>query len=673
MHISGGAGQPLGSRVRSTGTDIPHVRGYRPDIDGLRAIAVLAVLAYHAFPQLVPGGFAGVDVFFVISGYLISGIIYQQMLENRFSIATFYARRILRIFPALILVVFATFIVGWFVLSTAQMEALGANIAGAAAFVQNFVLREQIVGYFDPGADRLPLLHLWSLGIEEQYYIAWPVTLLLIARWEARLVAIVAALALASFVAYVLIASWDAALAFYSPLTRAWELLAGSALALWQCKRFAGKYPGDREFRRYGTVVAIAALSGIGVALWAFNAGTPWPGFFTLLPVLAATALIATTNTFVHRRLLSARPMVFVGLISYPLYLWHFPLIAYAKLQYGEGMPAPVMGGLLVVSALLAWLTYRFVERPLRFGKPAVRLKIATLLAGMAATGLIGIVAGSTRGLPVRFPQPIQPFMLSGSETWMHWRRSKCLLLLQPASDFAPECAGNGRHPLLMIWGDSYGAALYPGLLHFADDRGYDVAQYTASACPPLIGYSLPERPFCKSINDDVLLRIDRLRPDVVILDATWGHAEPVLREDLPRTVALLKAMNIAKIVLMGPPPSWQGVGLSANVLDYYRQTGSVLPARTFYRSTDEWTRGRDALLQELSRELGIQYISARNIFCNDSGCLSRIGPNDSELTAFDPGHLTLPGAIFLAAQTLDSILDTGAPPRQSSSAGMPR
>jgi peptidoglycan/LPS O-acetylase OafA/YrhL len=665
--------ETMGDNARSFGANTPHSIRYRPDIDGLRAVAVMAVLAYHAFPRLVPGGFAGVDIFFVISGYLISGIIYQRMLENRFSIATFYARRILRIFPALIVVVLATFIAGCFVLSAAQMEALGANIAGAAAFVQNFVLREQIVGYFDPGADRLPLLHLWSLGIEEQYYIAWPVTLLLIARWEARLVAIVAAVALASFLACVLTPSLDAALAFYSPLTRAWELFAGSALALWQGKRFVGSYLSDGGFQQYGTVVAIAALSGIGVAFWAFNAGTSWPGFFTLVPVLAAAALIATTNTFVHRRLLSARPMVFVGLISYPLYLWHFPLIAYAKLQYGEGMPAPVTCGLLVVSALLAWLTYRFIERPLRFGKPPIRLKTATLLAGMAATGLIGIVAGSTRGLPVRFPQLIQPFMLSGSETWMHWRRSKCLLLLQPASDFAPECAGNGRHPLLMIWGDSYGAALYPGLLHFAAERGYDVAQYTASACPPLIGYTLLERPFCKSINDDVLERIKLLHPDTVILDATWGHAEPTLRQDLPRTVSLLKRMNISKIVLMGPPPGWLGTGLSANVLDYYRETRSVLPARTFYRSNDDWTRGRDAMLAALSRELGIQYISVRNIFCNDGGCLTRIGPNDSELTAFDPGHLTVPASIFLASQTLDEMLDaatSSVPPQPS---GMPR
>lgn len=631
---------------------------YRPDIDGLRAIAVIAVLFYHAFPRGVPGGFAGVDIFFVISGYLITGIIDRQLLENNFSLAFFYARRILRLFPSLIVVVLATFVIGWFVLPVAEMEALGANIKGAAAFIENFTLHAQIVGYFDPGAERLPLLHLWSLGIEEQYYFAWPAVLMLAPRRPAQRLAIIGTLAVVSFLVCLMTPPDDSAWAFYSPITRGWELFAGSLMALWSRKRSSW-----RSWQAE-TTLALAGLTGIIFAFWVLNSRSPWPGFRTAIPVLGTVALIATAGTPVHRRMLSARPLVFIGLISYPLYLWHFPLIALTKLQMGGAVPAPLMCGILVLSLLLAWSTYRFIERPIRSGTAAISFRVAPLVAAMVATGLIGIVAASTRGLPVRFPEPIRGFMLSGTETSMHWRRGECLLLLQPASEFVPECAGHGGHPLLLIWGDSYGAALYPGLLHFTGERGYDVAQFTSSACPPLIGYSLPERPFCKSINDDVLLRIGHLRPDVVILDATWGHAEPVLREDLPRTVALLKAMNIAKIVLMGPPPSWQGVGLSANVLDYYRQTHEVLPVRTFYRSSDEWTRGRDALLKELSGELGIQYISVRNIFCSDSGCLSRVGPNDSELTAFDPGHLTVPGAIFLAAHTIDDMLNTRAPPR---------
>jgi peptidoglycan/LPS O-acetylase OafA/YrhL len=649
----------IGNRSNVFGVSHPDPAGglgYRPDIDGLRAVAVLAVLVYHAFPQVMPGGFAGVDIFFVISGYLITGIIDREMHQKRFSLASFYGRRIRRIFPALIVVVLTAFVIGWFVLSVQEMEALGENIKGASLFIQNFVLREQIVGYFDPGAGRLPLLHLWSLGIEEQYYIVWPAALLLLVRWQARTLVIVAAFGLASFVACILTPSNDLSMAFYSPIARAWELLAGSLLALAQREKVA---VWQQYLSRFNAGIAIAGFVGVVIVFATLSAATCWPGVATLLPVVSAIALIGTSDTLIHQRLLSSRPMVFIGLISYPLYLWHFPLIAYAKLIYGGVVPLTLMWGLVVLAFLLAWLTYRFVERPFRFGSFPNWLKVTPLLAGMAAMGLIGLVADATHGLPVRFPEAIRPFMLSGSETTAHWRRGRCLLLLQPASEFAPECAGHGRHPLLLIWGDSYGAALYPGFLHFATDRGYDVAEYTASACPPLIGYSLPERPFCESINDDVLTRIERLRPDVVILQSTWGHAEPVLREDLPRTVARLKAMNIPKIVLVGPPSGWEGPGLSENVLKYYRETGSLLPARSFYRSTDEWVQGRDALLEALSRELGIHYVSTRRVFCDDGGCLTRIGVNGSELTAFDAGHLTVPASIFFASQTLDGLLDT--------------
>jgi peptidoglycan/LPS O-acetylase OafA/YrhL len=388
---------------RSTDSRSAHSLAYRPDIDGLRAIAVIAVLAYHAFPKLVPGGFAGVDIFFVISGFLITSIVQRQTLEKRFSLLDFYARRVLRICPALIPVVLVTFVIGAFLLSAAEMEALGANIAGAAVFVQNFVLHQQIVGYFDPGADRLPLLHLWSLAIEEQYYIVWPTILLLIGRWPSGRLLIATALLLISFFACLLTPPTEAAWAFYSPLTRVWELLVGSVLGMLGRLSFMANDPHAGETHQTEVMLALAGLGGIAAAFWGFNATTPWPGVRTVVPVVAAAALIATANTPVHRRLLSARPIVFIGLISYPLYLWHFPLIAFAKLSYGGDVPALLMCSLLALSLLLAWLTYRFIERPIRFGPSPMWVRATPLLAGMAATGLLGITADTTRGLPWRF------------------------------------------------------------------------------------------------------------------------------------------------------------------------------------------------------------------------------------------------------------------------------
>jgi peptidoglycan/LPS O-acetylase OafA/YrhL len=639
---------------KPVGTD----HSYRPDIDGLRALAVLAVLIYHAFPSALRGGFFGVDIFFVISGYLITGIIHQQMLEKRFSIADFYTRRVRRIFPALILVVAVTFALGWFLLPLRDMQSLGTNIAGGAIFAQNFVLLGQI-GYFDVAADKKPLLHLWSLGIEEQYYVVWPILLLLVRRWSFNALVVVASLAVASFVLCLVIGARAPDYAFYLPVTRAWELLAGSSLALWQGGRKAelAAHPPAGTLRE---IVAGVATLAIGIALLGYR---PWmtdPGWFTLLPVLGATALMALPGSLIHRHVLALRPAVWIGLISYPLYLWHFPLMAYTRIHFGDGLRIRHMLAVLLISGVLAWLTYVVVEKPLRFGRQRVRIKVAGLVTAMIALGAVGWAADRTNGLPMRIPASIRPFMLTGGESSQYWRIGKCLMQPEQGPDeFAGECAGSGRHPLVLIWGDSYAASLYPGLKHYGDERGFDVAEYSASSCAPLIGYVNPQRRFCKPSNDYTLQKIQELHPDVVVLYSTWSYGEPDLRGGLQRTVPLLRPFT-KKIVLLGPPASWTGEGLSANVLDYYFESGNfaVLPGRTWYRSNENWTRAVETILEDEAPKVGIEYISMHRIMCNDDGCLARVGPNGSELTAYDPGHFTHAGSIFMTGQIIDRILD---------------
>jgi peptidoglycan/LPS O-acetylase OafA/YrhL len=627
---------------------------YREDIDGLRAVAVLPVLLYHAFPKLVPGGFIGVDIFFVISGFLITGIIHQQTLRGSFSIANFYARRIRRIFPALVTVVLVTFMIGWYVLPPRDLKSLGTNIAGGAVFVQNFVLLGQ-VSYFDVAADKKPLLHLWSLGIEEQYYIVWPLLLLLIRRWRLRVLAVTAALAVVSFVACVIVQARAPEYAFYLPVTRAWELLVGSGLALWlNGKTAAFAEVTGKTVRAFREIVGLCALLAILVALWRFSPKTPFPSYSTLVPVLATAALIGTSNTLVHRYVLSSPGAVFIGLISYPLYLWHYPPMAYARIHFADAVPVPVMLGILLASVLLSWLTYQFIERPIRFGKQHAGYKIGALLGGMVALGAIGLVADQTSGLPMRIPESLRGFMLDGSETAQYWRADKCLLTPdQSASYFSPECAGTGRHPLVVVWGDSYAASLYPGLAHFGAQRGFDVAEYAASACPPLKDFVHPERRFCKGANDFVLQRLAELKPEAVILYSTWSYGADDLRVGLEKTVAQLRALNIPKIVLLGPPATWLGEGLPANVLDYYFQRHALLPERTKYRSNDAWTQGPDRFLEDQAKSTGIDYVSARRIMCNDDGCLARIGPNGADLTAYDSGHFSHAASLMMAEQVL--------------------
>jgi peptidoglycan/LPS O-acetylase OafA/YrhL len=658
---------------------------YRPDIDGLRAIAVLVVVGYHAFPAWIPGGYIGVDIFFVISGYLITDIIFRKMLAGSFTIIDFYQRRVRRIFPALILVTAVTFAIGWFYLPPRDLQSLGTNIAGGAVFIQNIVLLGQ-VGYFDLAAGRKPLLHLWSLGIEEQYYIAWPIILLAVRRWRLNAVTLTFILIAASFWLDLAILRKNVDLAFYLPFTRAWELLIGSVLSIWLitandvpiavwivngCRRISAKIENGLQQLVWASgtpprgnltrdLFALGAIAAIAGAVHRFSSNTPYPGTFTLVPVLAATVLILTSGSWINRIFLSSRPMVFIGLISYPLYLWHYPLMAYARILWADTVPGRVMVSVVIASGVLAWLTYRFVERPIRFAKSRSHAKIAALVAGMAAVGAIGLIADKTDGLPNRIPEEIRGFMLTGAETAVNWRRGQCLLLPdQGASDFADECSGSGKRPLLFVWGDSYGAALHVGLNQLSDQRGYSVAEYTASACPPLIGYVHVERRFCKPINDFVIKKIADLKPDVVILHSTWSYGANDLNAGLQETVRQLRELKIRKIVLLGPVASWKGDGLSANVLDYFYESGhSLIPARTLYRSNEEWTRALEEFLQKRAQELDIEYISARKIMCNDEGCLARIGDNGTSLTAFDNGHLTLPGSVFVSGAILDRLLD---------------
>jgi len=446
--------------------------------------------------------------------------------------------------------------------------------------------------------------------------------------------------------------------AFYSPFARGWELFTGSALALWHETRDARLPAKTWAERLPWEILALVAFAAFAVAIWGYAPATPYPGYFTLLPVLGSAALIGGRKTGLHRYFLAAPPMVSVGLISYPLYLWHFPLMAYARIYYADGVPLNLMCGLLALSGFLACLTYRFVEAPIRFGRKRGGFQIGALVSGMALLGLVGIVAQDTYGLPIRYPAPIRGFMLTGRETSPHWRLKKCMLLgYQDPSDFAPECDGGGKHPLVLLWGDSYAAALYPGLAHFSADRGYAVAQFNSSACAPLIGYSNPYRLSCAGTNDYVLGRIAQLKPDVVILDSTWRLSDEDVRAGLKRTADALKALNVNKVVVLGPVATWVN-DLPTNVEDYYSETGSVLPKRTWYRTNDAWTRPADALLAEQAATLGIDYVSTRKIMCSDDGCLTRIGPNGSQLMAFDTGHLTVPGSIFMADRLLNELID---------------
>jgi peptidoglycan/LPS O-acetylase OafA/YrhL len=366
----------------SSGHDRAATSGYRPDIDGLRAVSILAVVLFHAVPEFLGAGFIGVDVFFVISGYLIGGLITAEIDAGTFSFARFYARRVRRIFPALILVLAFTLVAGWTVMFPDEFRLLGRHVTAAALFVANFPFMGEI-GYFDADSHTKPLLHLWSLGIEEQFYAVWPLLALLTRRSRRAFLILTIAVTIVTFVLNVTSAS--PAAAFYAPWTRFWELTTGVLAAHLP----PGLFRQGRRGQQVRTLSCGTGLVLIAIAAM-FADPTAFPGWWAAMPVAGAALVVASgPDTLFGKAVLGSRPMVFIGKISYPLYLWHWPLLVFARLVCGSFPPDWLVAVMVALAFLLAWLTYVLIEIPARFRLPS-RLVVTSCVPLMVVLGFVG-------------------------------------------------------------------------------------------------------------------------------------------------------------------------------------------------------------------------------------------------------------------------------------------
>jgi peptidoglycan/LPS O-acetylase OafA/YrhL len=382
---------------------------YRRDIDGLRGLAVGLVVAYHAFPKLRTGGFVGVDVFFVISGYLITLLVQGALETGTFSLIEFYRRRVRRIVPALLVVVTACCIFGWLLLLPSELQSLGSSIKWCALFLANLFFA-QTGGYFDPVAESNPLLHLWSLGVEEQFYLVWPVLLTLAVKRGVTMPVLLGTVIAASLG----LSIWSAWIGptshFYNPATRAWELAAGGILAAWQLRtprRPAADDSSSRPPRRLSAQAASLvglALIIVGGVCWTVD--RPIPGIWSVIPTAGAALLIAAGPcATANRWFLASRPMTFIGRISYPLYLWHWPLFSFTRIVLGHPAQPVMATGAIAIAVAAAYATYRWVEVPIRFGELG-RRAVPALLAGLALLAVAG-VALQARWIPGRLSGPI--------------------------------------------------------------------------------------------------------------------------------------------------------------------------------------------------------------------------------------------------------------------------
>ncbi|HEU0282553.1 MAG TPA: acyltransferase family protein [Gallionella sp.] len=436
---------------------LPGKSDYRPDIDGLRAIAVLSVVVFHAFPSLLPGGFAGVDIFFVISGFLISKHIWEELGASAFSIRTFYARRIRRIFPALGVVLLACLAMGWVILTPAEYEQLGKHVVAGAIFVSNIILWKES-GYFDNAADTKPLLHLWSLGIEEQFYIVWPLLLAFFWRYTRHFGWALLGIIGVSLAYSMMVVRHDAVADFYSPLTRFWELALGAGLVYLVTHK-----PTVSAMNR--SLVSWLGLCLILASAVVIEKHYAFPGAWALLPTMGAACLIYAEGTWPNRRVLSHHLLVWFGLISYPLYLWHWPLLSFARIMESGTPSVEVRFWLVAASIILAWLTYKLLERPVRSRPRSLKIVLILCLA-MLLLGVAGLTVKKLDGFKSR-----QFSMLNADPDTLALGADRGRLqnecgITEAQKSIFQYCLRSGpEEPRYALLGDSKGEAFFYGLV----------------------------------------------------------------------------------------------------------------------------------------------------------------------------------------------------------------
>lgn len=654
---------------------------YRKDVDGLRAVAVLAVVGYHAFPGRITGGFVGVDIFFVISGFLISGIILSGLEQGTFTFGGFYARRIKRIFPALVVILLACYALGWFALLGDEYKQLGRHIAAGAGFVSNFVLWKE-AGYFDTAAELKPLLHLWSLGVEEQFYIFWP--LLLYVGWKARISVlwITLVLLLASFVLNIRGVHGDPVGTFYSFATRIWELLVGSVLAYVSLFRPAllapfGRRAGakenalssqpDRIFAEGSAPADVLCVIGvllIAAAVLLIDKRYAFPGWWALLPVIGTLLLLAAgPAAWINRRVLSQPMLVWIGLISYPLYLWHWPILAFARIVESSKPAVAIRVAAIGLSFVLAWLTYKVIERPIRFGSRS-RVRVMGLCLVMLMIGFVGYNTDRRDGLEFRAA-------VKGAQAnkFVPLYRQRCDALTGSSYEDDWCNAGNAvAEPSMLLIGDSFSNVYVPMLSAAARYADFTFAQYGRGQCPMLVDYG-PE--YCREITRKVMERASRSPAITTIVlafdwqaykngrDFTWlnyRESPEVFRDSLIKTVDYYEAINKKIVILLSPPTGANPKACIIRPVALTARHGCTLPLNV----AREYESDYKALLTRiLGAHPDIRTFDPFKYLCDERECRIVDGQH---ILFIDDTHLSGYGAEFLAnaaKEELRSLLET--------------
>jgi peptidoglycan/LPS O-acetylase OafA/YrhL len=643
-------------------------------------VAVIPVVLYHFGVPGFGGGFVGVDVFFVISGFLITSLIYHEIAECRFTIANFYERRIRRIFPALFFLLFVVGIFAYFELLPTTFNRFGESVSATSIFLSNVEFWRE-AGYFDMAADQKPLLHTWSLAVEEQFYLIFPPLMILTARsLRGRYTAVFAVL----FAASLGLSIWGTSAApdstFYLLPPRMWELLVGGLIAV-----------GALSFA-LGTIaqnaLGVAGLAMIGYAVGAYTWTTPFPGLAALPPCLGAALVIltgASGRTAVYRAL-SSGPMVFIGKISYSLYLWHWPVYVFAKYHLVRELTPVESATFIVISVGLATLSWRYIEQPFRgtrgvFSRPVLFLQAA---AAMVLVGAYGATVYLTKGLPQRFPPDVLAYADAATE----------ILPCNQFGDLAATACQLGRAdtpPTFLAWGDSHARAMAPGLARAADEHHTSGVMFARDSCTPLLGVERPDMPEvdCRRHNDAVYGYLQAANIGTVVLISRWaanvegiGYGSErmarlgtltddqsreesvaenhrVFARSLQRTIEILRKAG-KRVIVVGPVPE-VGFSVPEALAKLHLQGRSEDVGPT----SEQFERRNRFVLDQLATIKGsAEVVYPHRILCTAPRCsVARLGKS----LYMDDDHLSRFGAESIS-KIFDAVFDDRprayAPPR---------
>ena len=617
---------------------------YRKEIDGLRAVAVLAVMLFHAQFPLFSGGFVGVDIFFVISGYLITQIIITEVKSGSFSLIRFYDRRIRRILPALYAMMFICLPVAWFVLvNPADFKDFCKSLLAIPLSVSNILFWRES-GYFDIMTALKPFLHTWSLAVEEQYYLLFPVYLLITWKWGPKisfwLIIFLGVLSIA-------FAQWGSihlpVFNFYWLPARIWELFAGALIPIFY---FVFRVPASMPSPAWRSGLKAETLGVVGLVLvfssiFLMDERMLWPSAWTVIPVSGTVLILLFTShlTWVGR-LLSVRPLVVIGLMSYSAYLWHQPLLAFARYQF-DTLSWGFRLALVLSAFAFGWLSWRFIETPFR-DKNRFSSKQIFIIALSCSVFfvLVGITGYLRSGFILQLSTKDQPVFAYGMKTFMQdIRGDRCFIQgFDLAGMYGQECSTTAKpDQAVLLWGDSYAAALYLGL---KAEYG-EVMQFTAGGCAPIFG-DARERIGCKTLNERVMMEIERHKPKTIYLAANWfAYAfDNVAAKSAVRQIK--EWIPDVRIVLIGNVPHW-AKGLPREVLQSVNSFDRELymPVSKLFELKDS-----DRQLDEFSRAHAIEFISALDLLCKEQNCLAITLTNHGpRLISFDYGHLTKAGS----------------------------